>query len=100
MAPFPFGIPTHIDTPSFPMTHHDLPQDALAELILETLTDIAPDVDANTLEADVAFRDQFEIDSVDFLNFVIALEKKLERRIPEADFPKLSSLNGCIEYLG
>jgi acyl carrier protein len=75
-------------------------RDALAQLILDTLTAVAPDVDPAALVSDVAFRDQFEIDSVDFLNFVLALEKKLDRRIPETDFPKLSSLKGCLEYLG
>lgn len=82
------------------MSANDLTQDALAQLILETLTHVAPDVDPSTLEPDVAFRDQFEIDSVDFLNFVIALETKLGRRIPETDFPRLSSLKGCLDYLG
>ncbi len=75
-------------------------RDALAQLILDTLTAVAPDVDPGALVSDVVFRDQFEIDSVDFLNFVLALEKRLDRRIPETDFPKLSSLKGCLEYLG
>jgi acyl carrier protein len=57
-------------------------------------------VDPSALDPDLAFRDQFEIDSVDFLNFVIGLEKQLGRRIPEADFPRLSSLKGCLDYLG
>ena len=74
-------------------------RDSLVHLILDTLTGIAPDVDPGALDPDVAFRDQFEIDSVDFLNFVIGLEKKLGRRIPETDFPKLSSLKGCLDYL-
>ena len=82
------------------MSTKDQSNDALSNLILETLTAIAPDVDPGALDPEVAFRDQFEIDSVDFLNFVIALEKKLGRRIPESDFPKLSSLKGCLGYLG
>lgn len=76
------------------MSHEDLTQQ-----VLDTLTAIAPDVDPGTLDPEVAFRDQFEIDSVDFLNFVIALEKGLNRHIPETDFPKLSSLKGCLDYL-
>jgi acyl carrier protein len=72
----------------------------LSQLILDTLIAVAPDVEPGALDPDVAFRDQFEIDSVDFLNFVVRLEKQLDRRIPEADFPRLSSLNGCLAYLG
>ena len=45
------------------------------------------------------FRDQIEIDSVDFLQFVLDLEKKLEISIPDVDYPKLSSLNGCLSYI-
>jgi acyl carrier protein len=40
-----------------------------------------------------------ELDSVDFLNFVLDLESRLQHRIPEIDYPKLSSLAGCIHYL-
>jgi len=74
-------------------------REQLSAVILDTLTAVAPDVDPGTLDPDVAFRDQFEIDSVDFLSFVMSLEKKLDRRIPETDFPKLSSLKGCLDYL-
>ena len=75
-------------------------QDALTRLIIETLTAVAPDADAGTLDPDVSFRDQFEIDSVDFLNFVLQIEKALGLKIPEMDYPKLSGLNGCLAYLG
>jgi acyl carrier protein len=39
------------------------------------------------------------LDSVDFLNFVIGLHKELGIEIPDADAPKLASLNSCIGYL-
>jgi acyl carrier protein len=81
------------------MTNDTERRKALTRLILETLGRIAPELDPSTLDPDLAFRDQFELDSVDFLNFVIGLEKALDRRIPEADFPRLSSLNGCLGYL-
>ena len=46
-----------------------------------------------------SFREQFEFDSVDYLNFVLALEKRLEIRIPKIEYPRLASLDGCIGYL-
>jgi acyl carrier protein len=84
------------------MSTNEQPNDPkrLSQLILDTLIGVAPEIDPGALDPDIAFRDQFEIDSVDFLNFVINLEKRLGRRIPEADFPRLSSLNGCVAYLG
>ncbi|WP_435099501.1 acyl carrier protein [Arhodomonas sp. AD133] len=72
----------------------------MQETILDALREVAPDIDPQTIQPEVAFRDQAEIDSVDFVNFVLALEDRLGRRIPEYDYPKLSSLNGCLAYLG
>jgi acyl carrier protein len=45
------------------------------------------------------FRDQFDFDSVDFMNFAIALQERLQVTIPEKDFPQLASLVGCIAYV-
>lgn len=44
-------------------------------------------------------RDQIDIDSVDFLNFVIGLHKELNIEIPDSDVAKLTTLNGCVSYL-
>ncbi len=73
--------------------------DELTQLILATLTTIAPEADPASLDPARAFRDQIELDSVDFLNFVLTLEKRLERPIPAVHYPRLSSLKGCLEYL-
>lgn len=66
---------------------------------LAVLLEIIPEVEPEKLDAKVSFRDQFEIDSIDYLNLVLALEKKLGIKIPEVDYPKLSSLDGCLSYL-
>ncbi|MEK6526549.1 MAG: phosphopantetheine-binding protein [Nitrospirota bacterium] len=63
------------------------------------LGEIAPEADLASLKPDVSFRDQLDIDSMDFLNFVIALHEKLHLEIPETDYPKLTTLNGCMEHL-
>ena len=67
--------------------------------VLRALAEVAPDADVGRLEPRVAFRDQIEIDSLDFLNFVLALEKRLGMRIPEVDYPRLSTLDGCLDHL-
>jgi acyl carrier protein len=74
-------------------------ENSLREQIIESLIKVAPDVDQNALDPNVNFRDQVEIDSVDFLGFVLDLEKKLGIKIPEVDYPKLSSMSGCLAYL-
>jgi acyl carrier protein len=59
---------------------------------------IAPEAEPDRIRPDLSLRDQLDLDSMDFLNFVIGLHKELHREIPEADYPKLVTLNGCIEY--
>lgn len=66
---------------------------------LRILGEIAPEADLASLKPDVSFRDQLDIDSMDFLNFVIALHEALRVEIPEADYPKLATLNACAAYV-
>ena len=75
-------------------------QETLQQTVIGALTGIAPEVDPSTLDPDINFRDQFELDSVDYLNFVLTLEQRLAIKIPEMDYPRLSCLNGCLTYLG
>jgi acyl carrier protein len=67
--------------------------------VLNCLAKIAPEADLERIRPAVSFRDQLDIDSMDFLNFVIALHEQLQLEIPERDYPKLITLNGCVEYL-
>lgn len=67
--------------------------------VLRILGEIAPEANLNQLKPDVSFRDQLDIDSMDFLNFVIALDEELHVSIPESEYAKLSSLNNSVELL-
>ncbi len=73
--------------------------DDLKELVLRTLGRIAPEAELDRLDPELSFRDQLDLDSMDLLNFVIALHQELGVEIPESDYPRLSTLSGCIEYL-
>ncbi|RCX23889.1 acyl carrier protein [Thioalbus denitrificans] len=74
-------------------------REALRAETLDILQEIVPDLEPERLDSKASFRDQFEIDSIDYLNFVLTLEKKLGITIPEVDYPRLSSLDGCLAYL-
>ena len=74
-------------------------QDEIRATVLRILGEIAPEADLTRLKPDVSFRDQLDIDSMDFLNFVIALDEELDVRIPESDYPKFSTLDACVELL-
>ena len=71
----------------------------IRQIVREALSNVAPEVDLNAIEPAKNLRDQMDIDSVDFLNFVIGLHKELGIEIPDADLPKLATLNGCVAYL-
>jgi acyl carrier protein len=71
----------------------------LRATVLKTLGDIAPEADLGGLKPDVAFREQLDLDSMDLLNFVVALHEALDVDIPERDYPKLATLDACVEYL-
>lgn len=64
------------------------------------LAKIAPESAGIELKPGVNFRDQFDFDSVDFLNFPLTLARELGVDIPELDYPKVSNLNGGLSYLG
>lgn len=71
----------------------------LTQLIQKSLYDVAPDIEGEAIAPDKTFRDQFEIDSMDFLNLIVALHKATGIDIPEADYPKLDTLNKAVRYL-
>ena len=73
--------------------------DELRKSVLDTLGDIAPEADLGALPPDRDLREELDIDSMDFLNFVIALHEKLDVGIPEAVYPQLMTLDGAIAYL-
>ena len=74
-------------------------RDELAKRILDLLTGVAPDVEAASVIPGIDFRDQFDFDSMDTLNFAIALHKELGVEVPEADYAQLASLEKCLAYL-
>jgi len=71
----------------------------IREEILDILSDIAPDEDLSELEDSVAFRDQLELDSMDFLDIVMELRKRYRVQIPEEEYEQLVSMTSTVRYL-
>ena len=71
----------------------------LRQHILDAISEIAPEAEFDDLDADDGLREQLDLDSMDFLNIVIALHEALGVDIPEADYPRLFTLNDAIGYL-
>ena len=74
-------------------------RDEIRATVLRVLGDIAPEADLGRIRPGVSFRDQLDLDSMDFLNFVIGVHHALGVDIPEADYLKLETLAGGIDYL-
>jgi len=75
-------------------------RDELRQAVLGVLKDIAPEADLSRLAPDAPIRDQLDIDSIDFMRFLIGINEKLHVDVPEADYQKVASLNGMLQYLG
>lgn len=73
--------------------------DKLRETLLRILGELAPEADMSALKPEVRIRDQLDLDSMDFLNFLIAVHEATGVDIPEVDYPKLRTLNDLIAYL-
>ena len=67
--------------------------------IIDILSDIAPDEDLTSLNDDQAFRDQLELDSMDFLDIVMELRKRYRVQVPEEDYTQLNSMASTVTYL-
>ena len=68
-------------------------------LIIDVLAGIAPEADFDALSGNAQLRDELDLDSMDFLNFVLAVHDCLGIEIPEADYSRLSTLDGAVAYL-
>lgn len=67
--------------------------------VVDIIKDIALDEDTTNLKDDVALREQLDLDSMDFLDIVMELKKRHKIEVPQEDFPKLATLDSCVEYL-
>ncbi len=71
----------------------------IREEITDILEIIAPDEDLSDLKSDVPFREQLEMDSMDFLDIVMELRKRYRVQIPEEDYGELASMDSTVKYL-
>ena len=73
--------------------------DEIRAIVISELSNIAPDIDVAAIKPDADVREALDIDSMDFLNFISALNQRLGVDIPERDYPKLFTLADAIGYI-
>ena len=73
--------------------------DEPTSLILAAIAEVAPDADLSAIDPTAALTEQLELDSMDFLNVVVAVNEATGVEIPERDYPELSTLDRFAAYL-
>lgn len=69
------------------------------DVIVALLGQIAPEADIGSVDPDADLREALDIDSYDYLNFIVGISEQLGIDVPEADYAKLDTLAGCETYL-
>lgn len=74
-------------------------EEEIRQLVFRALSEVAPEADTGSIGPEESLQEQLDIDSLDFLNFVMALSEATGLEIRERDYPKVGTLNGCVDYL-
>ena len=74
-------------------------QEQIHEAVMDALLGVAPDIEASAVDPAQPFRDQFDFDSMDFINFILALHRRFGLDIPETDYGKLNGIDAAVSYL-
>lgn len=74
--------------------------DGMKAAILAALKQIAPEADLARLDPETPIRDQIDLDSIDYINFVLGVEQRLGVHLPDGQLLDMASLNGCLRALG
>lgn len=76
-----------------------LTREEVQGIVLEIIKVVSPDEDLSDLRGDLRLRDQLDMDSMDFLDIVMELRKRYKVEVPKEDYPRLATLDGCVDYL-
>ncbi|KYG00883.1 hypothetical protein BE21_57025 [Sorangium cellulosum] len=71
----------------------------IAAVVRRELQRIAPEADIEALDPDGDVREELDIDSMDLLRFVTALDAELGVSVPESDYRRIATVRGCTDYL-
>lgn len=74
-------------------------RDEIKSAVFSALRRVAPEVDPTSLQTNLRIRDQIDLDSMDFLNFMLELHASLGVDIPETAYRDVATVDGCISYL-
>ena len=73
--------------------------DATRTHVLEALVEVAPEIDADSVDGSAPLQEQLDLDSMDFLAFLEAVAHRTGLEVPERDYDQVATLDGCVAYL-
>jgi acyl carrier protein len=73
--------------------------DEIKATVLRVIGEIAPEAELDRLDPEVEVWEQLDLDSMDLLNIMIGIHEATGVDIPEADYPQMANLDGCVIYL-
>jgi acyl carrier protein len=85
--------------PFYASEHNSMTPAEIRDAVLDILNTINPDEDLSSLDDEQEFRDQLEMDSMDFLDIVMELRKRYRVQVPEEDYGNLVSMTKTVAYL-
>jgi acyl carrier protein len=68
-------------------------------VLRDELQRLAPEIDFDTVDRTRPIQQEFDIDSMDFLNYVTAIHERLGVEVPESDYAKVATISGALAYL-
>jgi acyl carrier protein len=74
-------------------------QQNIKKVILEAIQIVAPEIEQDDIEMDEDIREECDLDSMDFLNYLIALKKSTGVSIAEGDYTQVNTFNKMLNYL-
>ena len=69
------------------------------QAVLDALMAVVPEARPAEIDPVAPLREQLDIDSMDFMNFVVTLDQALGVDVPESEYGRLATLDGCVDYL-
>ena len=74
-------------------------EEQIQQSLLGIIRKIAPEMDPASLDPTANIRSELDIDSMDYLRIIIAINKQFQVEIPEEDYGRLQSLDQLVKYI-
>ncbi len=68
-------------------------------IVITAIHEVAPEIEREEIDPDGDIREECDLDSMDFFNYLLALKHSTGVSIAETDYPKVNTLNTMCQYL-